>query len=71
LSEDSGEGERAGGERLSERSDTGTTIVPEVFGFVKKNLSGPPRRRKSTDSAEEGIGKSVSSGKVTFAVVAG
>ena len=31
---------RAEGERFSERSDAGTSIVPEVFGFVKKNLSG-------------------------------
>ena len=31
---------RAEGERLSERSDAGTSIVQEVFGFVKGNLSG-------------------------------
>ena len=35
LSEDSGEGEQ-----FSERSDAGTSIVQEVFGFVKENLSG-------------------------------
>jgi hypothetical protein len=34
---------RAEGERFSERSDAGTSIVPEVFGFVKKNLSGVVR----------------------------
>ncbi|MBK5292465.1 MAG: hypothetical protein JJE04_12420, partial [Acidobacteriia bacterium] len=28
---------RAEGEQFSERSDAGTSIVPEVFGFVKKN----------------------------------
>jgi hypothetical protein len=26
-------------EQFLERSDAGTSIVPEVFGFVKKNLS--------------------------------
>jgi len=31
---------RAEGEQFSERSDAGTSIVPEVFGFVKENLSG-------------------------------
>jgi hypothetical protein len=31
---------RAEGERFSERSDAGTSVVQEVFGFVKKNLSG-------------------------------
>jgi hypothetical protein len=31
---------RAEGERFSERSDAGFSIVPKVFGFVKKNLSG-------------------------------
>jgi hypothetical protein len=31
---------RAEGEQLSERSDAGTSIVQEVFGFVKGNLSG-------------------------------
>ncbi len=34
---------RAEGEQFSERSDAGTSIVPEVFGFVKKNLSGAVR----------------------------
>ena len=28
---------RAEGEQYSERSDAGTSIVPEVFGFVKQN----------------------------------
>ena len=36
-------------EQLSERSDAGTSIVPEVFGFVKRNLSGTVR-----SAAEEG-----------------
>jgi transposase-like protein len=31
---------RAEGEQFSERSDAGTSIVQEVFGFVKENLSG-------------------------------
>jgi hypothetical protein len=31
---------RAEGERFSERSDAGTSIVPKVFGFVKENRSG-------------------------------
>jgi hypothetical protein len=31
---------RAEGEQFSERSDAGTSIVQEVFGFVKRNLSG-------------------------------
>ncbi len=31
---------RAEGEQFSERSDAGTSIVQEVFGFVKGNLSG-------------------------------
>jgi len=26
--------------KISERSDAGSLIVPEVFGFVKENLSG-------------------------------
>ena len=34
---------RAEGEQRSERSDAGTSIVQEVFGFVKKNLSGAIR----------------------------
>ena len=34
ITEDSGEGEQ-----FSERSDAATSIVQEVFGFVKKNLS--------------------------------
>jgi hypothetical protein len=35
---------RAEGEQYSERSDAGISIVEEVFGFVKKNLSGAQRR---------------------------
>jgi hypothetical protein len=31
---------RAEGEQFSERSDAGSSIVQEVFAFVKKNLSG-------------------------------
>jgi len=31
---------RAEGEQLSERSDAGTSIVEQVFVFVKENLSG-------------------------------
>jgi hypothetical protein len=31
---------RAEGERFTERSDAGTSIVQEVFAFVKENLSG-------------------------------
>jgi len=31
---------RAEGEQSSERSDAGTSIVEQAFGFVKKNLSG-------------------------------
>jgi hypothetical protein len=34
---------RAEGEQFSERSDAGILIVQEVFGFVKKNLSGAVR----------------------------
>jgi len=37
---------RAEGEQFSERSDAGTSIVQEVFGFVKKNLSGAQRRKR-------------------------
>ena len=40
LAEDSGEGEQ-----FSERSDAGTSIVQEVFGFVKENLSGAQWRK--------------------------
>ena len=40
----------------SERSDAGTSIVQEVFGFVKRNLSGA-QRRKSAASGERGAGK--------------
>lgn len=47
---------RAEGEQFSERSDAGTSIVQEVFGFVKKNLSGA-QRRKSAASRERGAGK--------------
>ena len=35
---------RAEGEQSSERSDAGTSIVQEVFGFVKEDLSGALRR---------------------------
>jgi len=40
----------------SERSDAGNSIVQEVFGFVKRNLSGAPRalnrtRPNASDSA--------------------
>jgi hypothetical protein len=40
---------RAEGERFSERSGAGTSIVQEVFGFVKENLSGacPERDQRS------------------------
>ena len=38
---------RAEGEQVSERSDAGTSIVQEVFGFVKKNLSGAQRRNNA------------------------
>jgi hypothetical protein len=31
---------RAEGEQFSDRSDAGTSIVQEVFGFVKNKLSG-------------------------------
>ena len=40
----------------SERSDAGISIVQEVFGFVKRNLSGA-KRRKNTASRERGAGK--------------
>jgi hypothetical protein len=30
--------------KVSERSDAGISIVPEVFGFVTRNLSGAQRR---------------------------
>src|SRR5271168_247180 len=40
----------------SERSDAGISIVQEVFGFVKRNLSGA-KRRKNTSSSERGAGK--------------
>jgi hypothetical protein len=40
---------RAEGEQSSERSDAGTLIVEQVFGFVKKNLSG------ASDSANRGL----------------
>jgi hypothetical protein len=30
----------------SERSDAGNSIVPEVFGFVKRNVSEAQRRKK-------------------------
>src|ERR1700734_3615653 len=47
---------RAEGEQLSERSDAGTSIVQEVFGFFKGNLSGA-QRRKSACCGERGAGK--------------
>ncbi len=37
--------------RSSERSDAGSLMVKEVFGFVKRNLS-EAERRKSTTSGE-------------------
>jgi len=37
------------------RSDAGNSIVQEVFGFVKKNLSGAQRRNNA--SRERGAGK--------------
>ena len=36
---------RAEGEQSSERSDAGSSIVEEVFGFVKKNIPGAKRRK--------------------------
>ena len=47
---------RAEGEQFSERSDAGTSIVQEVFGFVKKDLSGAQRRKRAA-SEERGAGK--------------
>ena len=47
---------RAESELFSERSDAGTSIVQEVFGFVKRNLSGA-QRRKSGATRERGAGK--------------
>src|SRR5260370_41831578 len=44
---------RAEGEQYSERSDAGISIVQEVFGFVKKNLSGAQRRKRA--AAEKGV----------------
>ena len=49
---------RAEGEQSSERSDAGSSIVEQVFGFVKKNLSGAQRRQAGT-SEERGVGKGV------------
>src|SRR5579862_8183246 len=40
----------------SERSDAGNSIVQEVFGFVKRNLS-EAQRRKDGGSGERGAGK--------------
>ena len=51
---------RAEGEQSSERSDAGTSIVKQVFGFVKKNLSGAQRRQAGTGE-EEGAGKGAQS----------
>lgn len=39
-----------------ERSDAGISIVQEVFGFVKENLSGA-KRRQHAGSGERGAGK--------------
>jgi hypothetical protein len=47
---------RAEAEQSSERSDAGTLIVEQVFGFVKENLSGAERRQAGT-SEERGMGK--------------
>ena len=44
---------RAEGEQFSERSDAGISIVQEVFGFVKENLSGAQRRKMP--AAEKGV----------------
>src|ERR1044071_4895465 len=44
---------RAEGEQYSERSDAGISIVQEVFGFVKENLSGAQRRKRA--AAEKGV----------------
>ncbi len=48
---------RAEGERLSERSDAGRSIVEQVFGFVKKNLSGDIRSEAEACAplAEKGV----------------
>jgi len=43
---------RAEGEQFSERSDAGTSIVQEVFGFVKKNR--PERSAGRLPVAEKG-----------------
>src|SRR5579872_1885628 len=49
--------ERHSGTRTrSERSDAGTSIVKEVFGFVKRKRSGA-QRRKDAASGERGAGK--------------
>ena len=42
-------------EHPSERSDAGISIVQEVFGFVKRNLS--EATRKDAASGERGAGK--------------
>jgi len=42
----------------SERSDAGISIVPEVFGFVKRNLPGetcPERSEGRSPLAEKGV----------------
>ena len=39
-----------------ERSDAGISIVQEVFGFVKRNLSGA-QRREDAACGERGAGK--------------
>ena len=44
---------RAEGERCSERSDAGTSIVQEVFAFVKKNH--PERSGGARTLAEKGV----------------
>jgi hypothetical protein len=43
-------------EQPSERSDAGISILQEVFGFVKRNLSGA-QRRDDAASRERGAGK--------------
>ena len=54
---------RAEGEQSSERSDAGTSIVEQVFGFVKRNLSGVSgaQRRQAGTSEERGVGKGAQS----------
>jgi len=58
LSGDAGEAERHSGmiPNPSEPSDSGISIVQEVFGFVKRNLS-EALRRKDAARGERGAGK--------------